>query len=260
MIDLEQMDIDDSIREALENNRTLTLRSYMIRDSGEEKLEKILQALLVHFDRRELSGPIHAAIRELVQNASKANLKRVVFNELGVNPYIEEEYERGMDTFRRYLIKRQLIRYRAKIVEKDYHFNVRFKFNNRVMFISVTNRFPLHPTEDRRIRERFTHAQALDNLYDFYMNYGDTTEGAGMGIAMVELLLSQAGIHRHNFTIFTDHKQNCTVARMIIPLAEDYVAPRMQFETERNRRAVTSDDLRYLIHTGEWSINWMGEI
>lgn len=257
MFDLEKTDIDAAIKDALEKGRTITLRSYMIRDSGEEKLEKILQALLLHFDRRELSGPIHAAIRELVQNASKANLKRIVFNELGVNPYIEEEYQRGMDTFRRYLIKRQLIRYRHKIVEKDFHFNVRFKFNDRVLFISVTNRFPLHPTEDRRIRERFTHAQALDNLYDFYMNYGDTTEGAGMGIAMVELLLSQAGIHRHNFTIFTDHKQNCTVARMIIPLADDYISPRQQFAAEMERRGCTPEDLRYLIRIGDWDVEWM---
>ena len=259
MLDLDNSELDQTIKDALEKGRAITLRSYMIRDSGEEKLEKILQALLVHFDRRELSGPIHAAIRELVQNASKANLKRVVFNELGVNPYIEEEYQRGMDTFRRYLIKRQLVRYRHKIVEKDYHFNVRFKFNDRVMFITVSNRFPLHPTEDRRIRERFTHAQALDNLYDFYMNYGDTTEGAGMGIAMVELLLSQAGIHRHNFTIFTDHKENATVARMIIPLASDYITPRDQFEAERQRRDISAADLRYLIQQGEWDINWMGE-
>ena len=49
----------------------------------------------------------------------------------------------------------------------------------------------------------------------------------GMGIAMVEILLSQGGVERHNFTIFTDPLTRHVTARILIPLNDSYVSTKI---------------------------------
>src|SRR5262249_44367700 len=161
-----------------------------------------------------------------VQNASKASLKRLLFEDLGIEVLNEDDYQRGMKEFRKYLVESRLNQYRPRIVQSGLHFTVSVEYNARVALVSVRNILPLLAIEAKRIREKFANSRGLDNLYDFYMKYGDATEGAGMGIAMVEILLNQAGIHRHNFTIFTEPGTGHTVARVVLPLTEDYVPPR----------------------------------
>jgi len=194
---------------------------------------------------------VYAAIRELVQNSSKANLKRILFNEMNLNPLDEIDYSKGMEVFRRSIVESKISSYRKRIRDNDLFFTVSMECRPEVFIASVKNRFPLFPAEEIRIRDKFSHAKNIDNLYDFYMNYGDIAEGAGMGIAMVEILLGQAGIDRHNFTIFTDPVKNETVARVIVPFSPEYISPRQRFEIEREKRGLDHDAMRTLVRCGQ---------
>ncbi len=236
--------------QAIRSGKKITLRSYLLQEKGEAKLEMIVEKILTHLDREDLFGPVYAAVRELVQNASKANLKRILFNDMSLNPLSEEDYKLGMEVFRKCIVESKLGQYRIRIKERHLYFTVTFEFDRKVLIATVKNRFPLFPAEEIRIREKFIFARNMDNLYDFFLTYGDMAEGAGMGIAMVEILLTQAGLDAHNFTIFTDGTSSETVARIIVPVSEDYVSTRRQFDQERERLGITAEEMRDRVKDG----------
>lgn len=244
------MNLDKRISEAIEK-RKLLIKSYLLREEGEEKLERILHKVMAACGRTDLIGPAYACMRELVQNAAKANLKRVVFEEQGLNPHDEEQYLSGLDAFRKSLASRRIQHYRPILHERDVPFFVRIKWDQRVLLLQVDNHYSMLPVEESRIREKFMHSRGMDNLYEFFMTYGDSTEGAGMGIAMVQILLRQANMDIHNFTIFSDGARNRTTARIIMPLSADYRTPRARFDEKCQETGLSAQEMRSEIAAGK---------
>ena len=244
------MSLQEKIEKALDEGKRISLQSFLLRERGERKLECIIETIFKRFDREAFVGPVHAAVRELIQNASKANLKRVLFLQKGLDPNMDEEYHQGMSDFRGYLVESKLNRYRPLIVKENLFFTVDFEFGEKALAIYVRNPFPLYPAEEKRIRQKFHQSRTFDNLYEFYMEYSDLTEGAGMGIAMVEILLNQSGINRRNFTIFTEPVTNRTAGRIVMPICDSYVTVREQFNNELKLRGCTPEELRALVRDG----------
>ena len=85
------MSFDSHLQTAFNEYRGITFRARLLKEQGEVKLEAIVDRLLRFLNREDLVGPIYAAVRELVQNASKANLKRLLFEDLGIDPRAEQE-------------------------------------------------------------------------------------------------------------------------------------------------------------------------
>ena len=248
------MSYKEKIDAAIQSGKKLTLRSYLLRERGEEILRYMVTAAMTHVGFEDLAGPIHAAARELVQNASKASLKRILFRELELDPANPQDYEKGIQEFRKYLVESKISHYRERIAGKGLFFTASLEWNEAALLITVKNFNALLEVEDRRIREKFTFARTLDNLYDFYIQHGDVTEGAGMGIAMVEILLEEAGVDRHNFTIYSDIEEDATIARIIFPLSKSYLSPRERFERELEKGEYSREELRELVRRGEISL------
>ncbi len=244
------MDFERRIQESVARKKIL-IKSYLLREEGEEKLERIIHAVLRSCGREDLMGPIYACMRELVQNAAKANLKRVVFEEQGLNPFDEDQYRFGLEAFRKSLASKRIQHYRPILHARDVPFYVKIRWDGRVLLLNVENYFAMLTVEEKRIREKFIHSHNMDNLYEFFMTYGDSTEGAGMGIAMVQILMKQAGFDAHNFTIFSDPIRNRTSARLVVPLVKDYSEPRVRFAEEMKRRGVEASVLRKEIQEGK---------
>lgn len=240
---------EKKISEAIARKKVL-IKSYLLKEEGEEKLEKIIHSVLHSIGRDDLMGPIYASMRELVQNAAKANMKRVVFEEQGLNPYDEDQYRFGLEAFRKSLASKRVQHYRPILHQRDVPFYIKIKWNGDALYLNVENYFAMLGVEERRIREKFLHSREMDNLYEFFMTYGDSTEGAGMGIAMVQILIRQAGFDAHNFTIFSDNVKNRTSARIVVPLHPAYKTPRQRFEEEQKTRGVSAADLRKEIREG----------
>lgn len=240
----------DEIEQALDSGKRITFKSHTLRESGERVLESVVKAMFARYGNEEMLGPVYASVRELVQNASKANLKRVLFEEMNLNPRNEEEYQRGMEKFRQTLVEARLVPYAVKIKERGLFFTVSFDHSPEVIIATVRNFFPLFEAEEVRIREKFVFSNGMDNLYEFFMTHADPSEGAGMGIAMIEILLNQAGNDRHNFTIYTNHRKE-TVAKIVVPLSPHYVSPRRQFDRELANRGIDAKELRRMVQCGD---------
>jgi hypothetical protein len=226
------------INHAISDGLKISLITYVLGNMGEAKLKYILDRTLLKYGRQDLMELFYTAAKELIANSTKAAIKRMIFQEMGLNIQEEVDYRKGMERFKSYLNERKFPAYRSKMKENNYFIKITISHSPRKMSLSVINNFSLIPIEEERVKEKFQHAKKYDNLFEFFMAHGDNSEGAGMGITMVEILLSQSGFDRNNFIVLSSDKANITIAKVEIPLISGDTLP-MAY----NGQQVISDSL-----------------
>jgi hypothetical protein len=239
-----ESELKEIVKKAVQNNTILTLKTYMLSDYGEQILNIITKGILEHFNRMDLMDISYSSAKELVINATKANLKRVMFREMGLNINDPADYEKGIQEFKGNLTEEKIVNYKPLFKKYDLPVTATFYFNKEVLNLKVKNNFPLLPIEQTRIRDKFQKAVSFSNLIDFFMEYGDNAEGAGMGITMVGILLDQSGIDKHSFSLYSSEKYKETVAKIEIPLSKDYISKRDMFERKLSDKDIPVEEFR----------------
>ncbi len=198
---------------------------FVLNDSVEKEVELVLGDIFNKYGKPDYSGIIFTCIKELIINASKANLKRILFEEHNMNIDSEEEYIAGMLRFREELSNSRILSFEEKLKEKNYWLRVTFESNETGVRIEVINNAHITKIEERRIREKLRKAMSYDDIAQFYLEQGDEIEGAGMGIALVVMLLKGLGFDPSLFRL-GNTKGRQTLIRIEIPLTPDYVSKR----------------------------------
>jgi hypothetical protein len=228
-----------AIDNAIANEHVIRIRAYAIISATEAGLSYIVEQILTKYNRPDLVGPVYTSVKELALNGAKANFKRILFEDEKIDSDNDEQYEYGMELFRKYLNENWVLEYGKKSRERKLHVDIFFDFNRDRLIIEVVNNRPISHKEDKRIREKFHTAMRYDDIAQFYMEGGDNSEGAGMGIVLVTMLLKAQNIDPHLFTIRSDYREK-TLARVEFPLSPDYQPQRQRFITESNAELVLS--------------------
>jgi hypothetical protein len=239
-----QEELQTQIQDAISGNKIITLKTLRLSDYGEMALMQVIQTLLTSFQRKDLVDVVYPAVKELVVNATKANLKRVIFEEKGVDADFVGGKEEVMNVFRSLLTEEGIQSYETKLRNRNLYVSATFYYNPDVLHVKVKNPFPLSSVDEQRIRDRFRIASSYQSLQDFYMDHVDNTEGQGLGLTMVCILLEQSGMDRHSFTVHTKKPYDETAARLEIPLSEHYESRRSRFERELVQSGKTREEFR----------------
>jgi len=239
-----ESEIKSIVEDAVQKNKILTLQTYLISDYGEMILRLISAGILERFDRMDLLDIVYSSAKELVINATKANLKRVLFRSLDLDIANPDDYEKGLAHFKENLTEDKILSYKPLFKQYDFPVSATFYYSKDVLNIKVKNNFPLLPFEESRIRDKFQKSISFSSLIDFFMEYGDSTEGAGLGLTMVGILLDQSGIDKHSFSLYSSEKYYETVAKIEIPLRSAYISKRDMFEREFIGKNVSRDEFR----------------
>ena len=218
----------ETINNAVAKNKTISLVTWTLTDYGESLLHYIAATILNQAGKSELIDIVYPSVKELVINATKANMKRVFFDDQKIDPNNPEDYDRGMSLFKQTLTEEMIGRHKQDFIDRNYKITVTFYYTDQVLNIKVKNNFALLKREEERIREKFKNAQSFSSLLDFYMAHGDDTEGAGLGLALVIMLIKDAGFDPDYFRVFT--RDNSTVARLEFPLLRDYIPIRQKWQ------------------------------
>lgn len=234
----------ETIREAVAAEKVISVVTYYLSDYGENVLNLVAREILEKYGRMDLHDIVYTSAKELVINGTKANLKRAIFTQEGLDLDNPEEYSRGMEMFRENLSEENIKGFRRTFREMNFPVTATFYYKAEVLNIKVKNNFTLITQEQERIRTKFAQAQSFTSLLDFFMEHGDATEGAGLGLTMVGILLDETGIDRHAFTLYSNEKYNETAARLEIPLKQDYIPRRLQFERELETSGLSRDEFR----------------
>ncbi|WP_040506712.1 hypothetical protein [Leptospira wolbachii] len=208
-----------SVDRAVALGKKVSMITYVMGDIGEAKLKYILFRILGSVGREDLMELFYTAAKELIVNSTKAAIKRIIFGELKLNIQNLQDYEEGMKFFKSSLNERKFPAYKKQMRESGLFVKITCIYKKDKINLEIRNNFPLLPIEAERVKEKFINAKKYDNLFEFFMEHGDSTEGAGMGITMVEILLSQSGFDRRLLSIYSSERKKETVARVEVHLS-----------------------------------------
>ncbi len=177
-----------------------------------------------------ISVVLTTAVLELVENAVKANLKRAFFIKNGYAFDNHSEYEKGIQAFVKAYPDIRQGHYSEALRELALVVSVEVDYNDQRLLVFVENNAVLVSQEEERIRKQLAAAMLSDKLAEFYVHYGDETEGSGLGLAMIVVLIRNLGFAAENFRVFQQGDR--TIARLEFPLNADYVPIRERWRRE----------------------------
>jgi hypothetical protein len=216
--------LDVRIGTAIEDKDKISVKSSKINQRLEHYILKIISGILKKHDQERFTDMVYTILKELAINAVKANQKRMFFEDNKLNISDENDYQEGIVKFKASFSDSMSEEYGRKCMERGIYCQINFYHNTTGMYVEVVNNTPVLRTEELRMREKMKKAMGYNDIAEFYMDNMDNTEGAGLGIALILILLKNDSIDPNLFRIIT--RPDKTVARIEIPFTPDYVTLR----------------------------------
>lgn len=208
---------ETKIRKAVRTSVPLTIKTYTLPHETELYLEEVLGVFLEEFGQHELKDRIAYCLRELAVNAKKANTKRVYFQEKGLDLEKPDDYERGMQNFKQETLD-NINFWLEKQKEAGLYIKVRFHAQGKNFSLSVHNNSLISKKEQIRVYDRIARSRAFESMEEALSSVLDDSEGAGLGLVILVLMMKKIGLDEDAFDI--DVEGNETVSRLVIPFSE----------------------------------------
>lgn len=149
---------------------------------------------------------------ELLDNGSKANAKRIFFQEHHLDINNEDDYKNGMKTFKETLLENTL-HYQEKLKAGELRVHLLLTAND-VISVTVSNNTKITDSEYARIQDKINKTKVYNSIAEAVSDI-DQTEGSGLGIITVLVMLKKLGLDANNLKF--DTTENETVATIEIP-------------------------------------------
>ena len=214
--------LPDKVRTMVASREKISLKSSKINARLEKYVFLIITEILIKLGQERFTEMIYTIVKELAINAIKANQKRVFFDDIGLDIFNEAQYAEGMVKFKQSFSDTMSEHYGTKCQEKGINVQINFFYKSAGMYVEVTNNTPVIKLEETRMREKMKKAMEYNDIAEFYMDNMDNTEGAGLGIALIMILMKNEQLDPNLFRIVT--KPTETIARIEIPFNSDYVS------------------------------------
>jgi len=186
--------------------------------SPTEKALAYLNSLLAHLlsrnDRIFLLDTVITVLREIILNSFKANAKRVFYEKSGLQLHDPEDYGKGMEQFREIISNIETLE--DDIINSKYRITVSFVNSEEGIRIEVSNNAGISKDELERINFRVSQARECTDFASAYETAYDPSEGAGLGIILIVLLMKNAGIPSDR--LLFDFSDNDVKTTFILPL------------------------------------------
>lgn len=137
----------DVIIGAVNSNKPITIKTYYLTKSSQESLKNIIAAVLKKYNKADSMDICYNSVRGLVVNATKANIKRVLFKELGLDISDPSDYAIGMEKIGKELNEKNFYKYKEELMKQNLTVKTTFSFNPEMFSITVKNNFILLPHE-----------------------------------------------------------------------------------------------------------------
>lgn len=206
---------EEKIKKAIQSGLPLTITTYTLPKEIETYIEQIIETFLKQMNQLKLKDYIVYCVQELATNAKKANTKRVYFMERGLNIYSQKDYLEGMKKFKEETLA-NIPHYLQLQKEKGLHIKVILQIKRNTINIEIRNNVKATRTEQLRIHDKMARSRQYGNLEDALASVLDSSEGAGLGLVILILMLKKIGLDDDAFIIKTT--ENSTATGISIPL------------------------------------------
>ncbi len=190
----------------------------------EQYVLAVITQILTEMKQERFIEMLYTITKELTINGIKANQKRVFFEDEGLEITNEADYETGIKDYSKRFSEKMAEEYGRRCLARGVYVQLKFHYCLDGLLVEVVNNTPVIKMEEVRMREKMRKSMEYNDIAEFYMDNMDNTEGAGLGIALIMILLKNEGVDPHLFRI-TTHSDK-TVARVEIPFTDNYVSIR----------------------------------
>jgi putative nucleotidyltransferase with HDIG domain len=211
---------EEKIRKAVQSGLPLTITTYTLPKEIEIYIEQVIDVFLKQMDQLKLKDYVVYCVQELVVNAKKANTKRVYFAERGLDINNDDDYKAGMEGFKSETLS-NIAHYLQLQKEKGLYIKVILQVKRNTILIEIRNNVRATKMEQLRIQDKMARSRQYGNLEDALTHVLDDSEGAGLGLVILVLMLKKIGLSDDAFTITTTDKY--TIASIAIPLDQTMV-------------------------------------
>jgi putative nucleotidyltransferase with HDIG domain len=218
MASTQELVVDEvKVKKAVQSGIPLTITTFTLPHEIEIYIDQVLTVFLQQVDQEKLKDYVVYCVQELAVNAKKANTKRVYFTERGLDLANPEDYKVGMATFKEDTLN-NIAHYLQLQKEKGLYIKLVLQFKKNIVSIEVRNNVAVTKTELIRIHDKLARSRQYDNLEDALSQVLDDSEGAGLGLVILVLMLKKMSLTEDCFDILSTEKE--TIARLIIPLEQ----------------------------------------
>lgn len=222
---LQENDSNDSlinkekIRSAIQSGSPISVTTYTLSHEMEEYMGQVLSAFLTELGQPQLIQYLGYCLNELITNAKKANTKRIYFKERHLEITDVNDYNKGMETFKEDTLGD--IKHYLRL-QKQAGLYVKFilQTRNGKVKLEVRNNSQLTVFEYKRIHDKLSRAQQYTNVNQAMSDILDESEGAGLGLIIMVLMLEKVGLTEENFQILCENGE--TITRIILPLNKNF--------------------------------------
>jgi putative nucleotidyltransferase with HDIG domain len=216
MAPAQELAVDEfKVKKAVQSGIPLIITTYTFPHEIEQYIEQVITIFLRQVDREKLKDYIVYCVQELAVNAKKANTKRVYFIERGLDLANLNDYKEGMASFKEDTLT-NIGHYLQLQKEKGLYIKLILQVRNNIIHIEIRNNVVITPNELVRIHEKLTRSRQYNNLEDALADVLDDSEGAGLGLVILVLMLKKIGLTEDSFDIVSTEKE--TIARILIPM------------------------------------------
>jgi hypothetical protein len=198
---------------AVRDQEPLVITTFTLPRSVEGEIEQAVSLFLGQIEQEPLKDHILYCVQELAVNAKKANTKRVYFLEKGLDLDNPADYLTGMKTFKDDTFN-NIGHYLDLQEQKGLYIKLCFYGDEEGVTIEVRNNTAMTPSEYERVKKRLEwanrHGEGDSPAFFF-----DETEGAGLGLIIMVLMMKKMGFKGKNIDVKTTDSE--TIARIVIP-------------------------------------------
>ncbi|MDR1306351.1 MAG: hypothetical protein LBK74_02100 [Treponema sp.] len=215
MSDIDEIIVDvEKVNQAILMEIPLVMTTYTVPRRVEKYIEEVISFFLNYVQQNRLRDNVIYCVQELVVNAKKANTKRVYFIDRGLNLSDQTDYQKGMVTFKDDTLNN--INYYLDLQrQQGLYVKIILHLKDNLITIEVRNNASITVTELERIRRRIQKAREYNDMEEALGQLLDDSEGAGLGLVMLVIMLKKLGLGTDAFDIL--RTANETIARIVIP-------------------------------------------
>ncbi len=217
----QELTVDVSkIKKAVLSGIPLTITTYTLPHEIEVYIEQVLEAFLRELGQEKLKDYMSYCVRELAVNAKKANTKRVYFLERGLDLSVPDDYKVGMENFKTDTLE-NIAHYLQLQKDKGLYIKLIFHVKGNIINLEIRNNVAVTKTELIRIHDKLARSRQYNSLEEALTQVLDDSEGAGLGLVILVLMLKKVGLDEDCFDILGTETE--TVARVSIPIDQTKV-------------------------------------
>jgi len=206
---------EEKIKKAIQSGLPLIITTYTLPKEIEIYIENVIDSFLKHLNQLKLKDYVIYCVQELVVNAKKANTKRIFFKEHGLDINKNDDYIKGMETFKEQTIA-NINHYLQMQKEQGLYIKIILQVKRNTIHIEVRNNVSANKLERLRIHDKIARSRQFANLEEAFTQVLDDSEGAGLGLVILVLMLRKMGLDDDVFSMVASEK--FTTANISIPL------------------------------------------